>query len=141
MAVGAQATSVFGGPADREKYGELVDFAVKRIPAKSYGPQALREQAAYADIRRAREAASRGALDEALVSALAARLAADAPDAWLARLELVELGERVARGERSEGQSRPPWADRAREELRALRARRPEATFQIEDGLAIAAAP
>jgi phenylalanine-4-hydroxylase len=51
MAVGSKITSVFGGPADRENYGELIDFVAKILPDKKYTLEQKNLHQFYSDIR------------------------------------------------------------------------------------------
>ena len=135
MAVGARVESVFGGPGDRERYGEPDGPAARTfVPRAPDSPDGLRKQALYSEIRASRESASidSDAAASRLLSLLL-RTKAELPDAWLPRLELIEAAERLP--------VRPPWAEGARDELRALGAGRREIEGCIADGLRLAAPP
>nr|BFD60992.1 aromatic amino acid hydroxylase [Bdellovibrio sp. CKG001] len=91
MAVGSSVVSVFGGPADREAYGETTDFVAKRVPAPKYSDLELKRQGLYAALRKAREDKLQG---EALTTTLEKLLAEHktvAPQDWLLYLEALEL--------------------------------------------------
>nr|BFD68607.1 aromatic amino acid hydroxylase [Bdellovibrio sp. HAGR004] len=91
MAVGSQVVSVFGGPADREAYGETTDFVAKRVPAPKYSETELKRRGLYAALRKAREDKLQG---EALTTTLEKLLAEHktvAPQDWLLYLEALEL--------------------------------------------------
>ena len=128
MAVGTRVVSAFGGPADRERYGDTEDFVAKRVPLKAASAERERKHSVFAAIRAARE--SGGAADGA---ALLTRVEADAPDSWLARVEIAELGERAG--------ANAPWASRAREQLANIKARSPDRAPLIDDGLRLVAVP
>nr|BFD64407.1 aromatic amino acid hydroxylase [Bdellovibrio sp. HM001] len=91
MAVGSSVVSVFGGPADREAYGETTDFVAKRVPAPKYSDLELKRQGLYAALRKAREDKLQG---EALTTTLEKLLTEHktvAPQDWLLYLEALEL--------------------------------------------------
>ncbi len=91
MALGTSVTSVFGGPADREAYGETTDFVAKRVPAPKYSANELRVQGNYGALRKLREDRVSG---DFLVKGLEVVLADHAavhPTDWLLLLEALEL--------------------------------------------------
>lgn len=91
MAVGSAVTSVFGGPADREAYGETSDFVAKRVPIPQYSSQDLKKHAHYGVVRKLREQKVAG---EELVKELHKVLTAHQeifPEDWLLTLEGLEL--------------------------------------------------
>ncbi|MEN0059065.1 MAG: aromatic amino acid hydroxylase, partial [Bdellovibrio sp.] len=55
MGVGSQVPSVFGGPADREAYGETVDFVAKTVPAPKYSSSEIHRQILYGKVSQFRE--------------------------------------------------------------------------------------
>ena len=91
MAIGSAVTSVFGGPADREAYGETSDFVAKRVPIPQYSNQDLKKHAHYGVVRKLREQKVAG---EELVQELRKVLKAHQdlfPEDWLLILEGLEL--------------------------------------------------
>ncbi|WP_415064256.1 aromatic amino acid hydroxylase [Bdellovibrio sp.] len=91
MAVGSSVTSVFGGPADREAYGETTDFVAKRVPAPKYSEKELLKHAHYGAVRKLREDKVQGdALVQSLESVLNSHRAEFSTD-WLLLLESLEL--------------------------------------------------
>ncbi|MBV2167741.1 MAG: aromatic amino acid hydroxylase [Bdellovibrio sp.] len=91
MAVGSSVTSVFGGPADREAYGETSDFVAKRVPAPKYSEKELLKHAHYGAVRKLREDKVQGdALVQSLESVLNSHRAEFSTD-WLLLLESLEL--------------------------------------------------
>ncbi|WP_413292481.1 aromatic amino acid hydroxylase [Bdellovibrio sp. HCB185ZH] len=91
MALGAKVTSVFGGPADREAYGETEDFVAKRVPAPHYQPEELKLHTQYGRLRELREKNIQGAELEKSLSELLSNHDKDFPQDWLLRLEALEL--------------------------------------------------
>jgi phenylalanine-4-hydroxylase len=91
MAVGSTVTSVFGGPADREAYGETEDFVAKRVPAPNYRAEELELHQQYGGLRQLREKKIEGSeLEKALTDLLKVH-DSDFPADWLLRLEALEL--------------------------------------------------
>lgn len=88
MAVGSVVTSVFGGPADRSRYGQTDDFVAKRVPSKNFSPQQLSRHAFFQKVRDMREGGAKST-DE-FQSLFEQFLADDQPD-WLQGIELLEL--------------------------------------------------
>lgn len=91
MAVGSSVTSVFGGPADREAYGETTDFVAKRVPAPKYSDLELKRQGLYAALRKAREDKLQGDTLTATLEKLLTEHKTVAPQDWLLYLEALEL--------------------------------------------------
>jgi phenylalanine-4-hydroxylase len=89
MAVGAQVASVFGGPADRSRYGQTEDFVAARVPAKA--PTAAQEarHQFFQKIRDLRENSPANA--QAEWHNLSARLKSETTPDWLHALELLEI--------------------------------------------------
>ena len=91
MALGSEIPSVFGGPAHREKYGELKDFKVAQIPKASYSDKQLQLHDIYTSIRKLREEKTRGPSLKKAIHALQQTLDRDFSKDWLSRLEIYEL--------------------------------------------------
>lgn len=127
MALGDQVTSVFGGPADRIRYGETEDFAAKRVPSPSYSGKERSQFLRYYRLRELREG---NLQNEDLMRLLGPMLnahEAEFPKDWLWFLEAYEL--MLARAQ--EAASLPKLHDR----LIALMKENPEFAGHIRDGL------
>ncbi len=90
LALGEKIISVFGGPADRESYGELTGFTAARVPAKAYSAQEFELFNLYQKVRNLREQKISSAeliknCDEVL------NTLDKHPNDWLLRLEVFEL--------------------------------------------------
>lgn len=91
MAIGSSVVSVFGGPADREAYGETSDFVAKRVPAPHYSDKELQRHQSFGAVRKLRESKVTGAeLTKALDEILKKHLEIF-PNEWLLILEGLEL--------------------------------------------------
>lgn len=91
IALGKRVTSVFGGAADREAYGDMDDFIARRVPAPHFTPEELKLHQNYATVRKLREDKIHGSqLDEA-VKALLPKHRKDFPQDWLLLVEILEL--------------------------------------------------
>lgn len=91
IAIGSSVTSVFGGPADREAYGETTDFVAKRVPIPKYDGFELTRHAHYGTIRKLRESGIQG---EELTQPLEKVINAHRdifPQDWLLFLEALEI--------------------------------------------------
>jgi phenylalanine-4-hydroxylase len=131
MAVGCAVTSVFGGPADRSKYGQNEDFAAKRVPSKSYSPAQRKTQAFFNHLRELRGRKGPGAVTE-FRKHLNTYLSGSIGE-WLAGVELLELSHQL----QVEGPEREAL-------LRKLNAdhQSPEAVGRcVRDGVALATRP
>lgn len=132
MAVGTTVTSVFGGPADREAYGELTDFVAKRVPTTKYSETELSRHTHYGAIRKAREQKLQGAeLTQALDKVLKDHRE-KFPEDWLLFLEALELFS--ARAPQS------PLKAQVEQDLSRLAAKNAKTYSLIQDGLALAGA-
>ncbi|MGH8517014.1 MAG: hypothetical protein ACREUE_06100 [Panacagrimonas sp.] len=103
MTVGDSIDSVYGGPADRERYPHAREPARDRAPRRrNMAPDEAVLQSIYADIRHLHDGQGSESQRTSEVEALHVRLRRH-PGDWLARLELLELscGE-IARSLRCE---------------------------------------
>ncbi len=92
MAVGCTVTSVYGGPADRENYGEAKDFPAKKIPQRGFSPEQLERYKLYKDVRALRESATGDATSRNMFTTLTKRFLVNVePRSWLLGVELLEL--------------------------------------------------
>lgn len=94
MAIGSSIISVFGGPADREAYGDTVDFVAHMVPAKiDASTQELFE--IYQEIRDLRNVyLNTNTVAENLenrIEEILLHIEKDHSSAWLAKVELLEL--------------------------------------------------
>lgn len=133
MACGSVVESVFGGPADRERFGSLDEFANRRVPPRTFSPAEKKRFATFQDLRTLRESGKTGpgAIAE-WRKHLSAFLAGPAEE-WLPGVELLELSHRLGLSD---------------DERAPLIARLDPARFQSEnvrqslsDGLALATQP
>lgn len=88
MATGVDVSSVYGGPADRIKYGETIDFKTKRVPEVTYTDLQKKLFTFYQRIRqlRVQKSASENDLQNIFTD-----LTATAPNEWLLFVELLEI--------------------------------------------------
>ncbi|KYG68613.1 phenylalanine 4-monooxygenase [Bdellovibrio bacteriovorus] len=132
MAIGSSVTSVFGGPADREAYGETVDFIAKRVPVPSYSEQELSRHRNYGAVRKLREEKVQGSkLTEELSEILQSHRSLFAED-WLLLLEALEIL-----------QARDPQSSlkkQIEEDLAKLAKKDEKTQGLIQDGLTLAGA-
>lgn len=92
VAMGAEIPSVYGGPADRESYGDMDDFVAARIITPPLTEKQKQLHASYARVREWRETNSLPA-DDVVKSELAAHKK-NFGDDWLLVLEIYELLKR-----------------------------------------------
>ncbi|WII72516.1 aromatic amino acid hydroxylase [Bdellovibrio sp. 22V] len=91
MAIGSSVPSVFGGPADREAYGETSDFVAKRVPAPKYSEQELKMHMHYGSVRKLREDKTHGAELSSALEKILKEHKEIAPQDWLLLMEALEL--------------------------------------------------
>ncbi|MNJ91362.1 Phenylalanine-4-hydroxylase [compost metagenome] len=91
MAVGSSVTSVFGGAADREAYGETVDFVAKRVPQIKYSEKETRLHNQFSQMRKLRESKVTGPELEKKIQELLKIHDQDFSQDWLLRVEALEL--------------------------------------------------
>ncbi len=115
MAVGDTVTAVFGGPADREAYGETEDFTRKLVPKRTYSAEAIEQHALYRAIRNANAQTDLEAL----------YIKTGGTD-WLAHCELLEQAERFEKTQLSA---------RIRSDLATLSQKKPGLAEHIGDAL------
>lgn len=127
MALGNAIPSVFGGPADRIRFGETEDFVAKRVPSPNYS---VKERTQFLRYDRLRELREGGLKNEDLMRLLGPMMnahEADFPKDWLWFLEAYELMLLRA----PEAASLPKMHDR----LITLMKENPEIAGHIRDGL------
>lgn len=125
MAVGSEVTSVFGGPADRSRFGDTEDFVAKRVPPRTFSNEEKQRFALFADLRELREG---GNVTLAKWQKLAKKYLSESDPAWLAGIELVELAH----------QNQLPEEERLEVEAQLNKVTDPTQKFCIKDGLKVA---
>ncbi|NCN42346.1 hypothetical protein GW916_13980 [bacterium] len=92
LACGSHVASVFGGPADREAYGDLTDFTAARVPAKNFSEGQKSLFSAYSKHKNFREqkTMSPEELEKIWMEFKSLPL-----KSWLAGLEVIELAQRA----------------------------------------------
>lgn len=130
MAVGATVSSVFGGPADRERYGEVDDFVAKRVPPHVFSAAERRLIELYTQVRRLREHPQ--ADQERRLHAVVTALDVECPRDWLLRIELLELACGLA--------PQPAWLAVLRRQLRTLAEQDATLADPIREGIRLAEA-
>lgn len=93
IAVGSQVVSAYGGPADREAFGETEDFSRKLVPRRIFPDETLAKHKLYEDVRKLREARTANDTAHVQLSNLIQRTAKLAPNDWLIHVELLEISE------------------------------------------------
>ncbi|WP_413585507.1 aromatic amino acid hydroxylase [Bdellovibrio sp. HCB274] len=129
MALGASVSSVFGGAADREAYGETEDFVAKRVPVANYKPEELKLHSQYGRLRDLREKNIQGADLEKSLSDLLANHDKEFPQDWLLRLEALELVKARV--------SNSPLLPKLEKDLQALADKDEHTKNLIQDGIAL----
>jgi len=130
LAIGQNVVSVFGGPADREKYGETDDFVATRVPEKRITEAESALYHNYQKVRDLREKKVSGASLEKELSALIKAHHSQFPSDWLLLLESYEILL-----------NRAPKALVTEEVLSLLKKfmqKHPDKQAVIEDGLSLA---
>lgn len=130
MAIGSTVVSVFGGPADREAYGELTDFVAKRVPAPKYSESELARHAHYGAIRKARESKVQGTELALTLENVLNEHREKFPTDWLLFLEALELLNARA--------SQSPLKVQVERDLSRLASKDEKIQGMIQDGLALA---
>ncbi|WP_413558865.1 aromatic amino acid hydroxylase [Bdellovibrio sp. HCB209] len=129
MALGATVPSVFGGPADREAYGETEDFVAKRVPTPNYKPEELKLHKQYGLMREIREKNIQGSDLEKSLSEVLANHDKEFPQDWLLRLEALEVIKARA--------SSSALHAKLEKDLQALAGKDEQTKNLIQDGIAL----
>jgi phenylalanine-4-hydroxylase len=88
IVTGTKVTSVYGGPADREAYGQTSDFVAATVPVVKYNDQQIEVFSLYQKIRDIR---TKGNITEKLIQDTYQECKTLAPQEWLLFVELLEL--------------------------------------------------
>lgn len=91
LAIGSKVTSVFGGPADRDSYGEMHDFAALRVPPRKLTEDEIELFSNYSKVRTLREKKVSGVQLESELSGLLEVHQKKFKEDWLLLLESYEL--------------------------------------------------
>ena len=129
MALGSTVTSVFGGPADREAYGELTDFVAKRVPKPQYSETELTRHSQYGELRKIRTQKLHGDELTAALDKLIKTHQDKFPTDWLFFLEALELVYNRS--------SEHPMKQTLEQHLDRLSKESEKAQGLIEDGLSL----
>lgn len=92
LACGYKVVSVFGGPADRESYGEMEDFSAERVPAKNFSADKLQLFKVYEEVASERKKALSTEHD---IETLWKRFKSLSQPTWLLGLEIFELAQKL----------------------------------------------
>ncbi len=85
---GTSVKSVFGGPADRQAFGEFDDFVAARVTKPNFSP---RQQKIFSYYQTVRELRTKGKNSVADIEILFSNFIETAPAEWLLFIELAEL--------------------------------------------------
>ncbi len=130
MAVGSQIKSVFGGPADREAYGEIEDFVVKKVPQIIFTEEQKSLHRLYQKVRSLREDNNTGTyLEKQIIEVLNETNIQFSQD-WLLYMEIYELLKNRCQS----CQLLPEIENR----LSKIKLQQPHLTTMIENGLQLA---
>ncbi len=88
IVTGSKVTSVYGGPADREAYGQFGDFVAATVPPVKYNELQIKVFSLYQKIRDIR---TQGHVSEKLIQDTFQECRSLAPLEWLLFIELLEL--------------------------------------------------
>jgi phenylalanine-4-hydroxylase len=124
MAIGSTVESVFGGPADRAKYGPTEDFKASILPKKKYSDQEKRLHEYYKKVALLR---ANSKYDLNTIKNLYRKLQSEAHNDWLIRFEILELAKLK--------KLKPDWENEIIDEIRAMSARTPDVLKFVESSL------
>jgi phenylalanine-4-hydroxylase len=98
MAVGGKVVAVYGGPADRSRFGTTEDFTKKTIPRRVYEDSVLVRHKLYEDVSNLRSDIVKSLDVSSAITklkSLIGRSAATAANDWLLHSELLEVAEKI----------------------------------------------
>lgn len=130
MALGFSIPSVFGGPADREAFGDTSDFVAKRVPAPQYTENQLKQQHLYQKIRETRENRMNSELTISELEELESQALSEFSQDWLIALELFEIAKNLF--------PQAGLTQRLEERLKTFTQTRTNLKNLIQDGLKLA---
>lgn len=91
MTVGCEVVSVFGGPADRARFGQTEDFLARHIPTRSIDSAERKRFSFYADLREARSQRRSASVALADFRKMVRTFLQGPAEEWLLGVELLEL--------------------------------------------------
>lgn len=91
MAVGSEVASVFGGAADRSRFGVTEDFIAKRVQPRTY----TREESKHHELFQSLSELRKGKPDAGRFKELMATYLRDETASWLMGIELLEVANRL----------------------------------------------
>lgn len=121
---GHSVTSVFGGPADRTKYGDVDDFVANRVPKPIYTNEQKIKISYYQKIRDLRETQTS---NPEILTQLFDELKIQAPHEWLMFIEILELCHHT--------QHTDLLAEKVTQHLHSIVEKKPELNSQISEGI------
>ncbi len=133
MALGYSIPSVFGGPADRDAYGEFEDFIVKKVSLPPMTENQKELNHLYNETRFLRENQVSGPALKSGVTKIQQIQNEKFPDEWLLKLELYELSLK--------SKDLSELTARLKEELGQLKTQSKKLKILIEDGMSLAQDP
>ena len=132
LALGEAVPTVFGGPADRNAFGEVEDFTAKVIPFKEYSSDEKKGHDLYQAIRDLRiklSALNQYSPQNELELAELSERTLQLPNEWLAALEIYEMATCLNLG--------APVRDKLLKSLNQKAVSNSDLTKAINDGLAV----
>ena len=130
LAIGSRVTSVFGGPADRESFGETEDFIAARVPQRKFTEQELLRHHQYASLRSLRGSKASAAELILRLKKLIETHSNSFPQDWLFTLEALEIVINLCPDTNFEGELRG--------KLDSMMSKDKQNAQIIRDGLALA---
>lgn len=91
MVLGSDIVSVFAGPADKQRYGQRLDFVAARVPSIKYSKQELERHRVYQLIRDLRKSLKNKQALEKQLPQIFDQVVSDFPNDWLVVLEIYEI--------------------------------------------------
>lgn len=88
LACGKEIPTVFGGPSDRLSFGEVEDFAAKRVPEKKFSEKQIELFSFYNEVAQSR---TNKALSPQSLTSLWSRFKSTKNRTWLLGIEILEI--------------------------------------------------
>ncbi len=129
MAVGSSVQSVFGGPLDREKFGDTDDFIVARVPKKKYSLVEKANHKTFSELRQLREKKRTKKFAQETLEKFAAVFCKNKNANWLVGIEILELAKNSELNDKIKNSVLLKLQNIAKDEMQKK---------CIEDGLALA---
>ncbi len=133
MAIGANVASVYGGPADRARFGATEDFTKKTIPRRVYEDSVLLRHQLYSDVASLRKLVSEAVSKSSASPGLEVKLrqlvdlaSLRCADDWLLMTDLLEVAENL-------GKNRDESVSRLLDNIQRIALENPTAALHIAD--------